>query len=71
MGVALNPPRPSPAMRCPQVKSAQVKSAQVKSAQVISATDVHAAFMAALAVPYASVVTAKGLSMALARGGHS
>ena len=66
MGVALNPPRPSPAMRCPQVKSAHVKSAQV-----ISATDVHAAFMAALAVPYASVVTAKDLSMALARGGHS
>ena len=39
--------------------------------KTVSATDVHAAFMAALAVPYASVVTAKDLATQLASGGIS
>jgi nicotinamidase-related amidase len=36
----------------------------------VAAKDVHASFMAALAVPYASVVTAKALTRELAGGGH-
>ena len=39
--------------------------------ETVSAKDVHAAFMAALAVPYASVVTAEGLTLERARGGKS
>jgi len=37
----------------------------------VSAKDVHAAFMAALAVPYASVVTAKDVAAQLASGTSS
>lgn len=39
--------------------------------KTVSAGDVHAAFMAALAVPYASVVTARELAAELAPGGDS
>jgi nicotinamidase-related amidase len=39
--------------------------------ETVSAKDVHAAFMAALAVPYASVVTANDLTAELASGGKN
>ena len=39
--------------------------------KAVAAGDVHAAFMAALAVPYASVVTARELAAGLAPGGDS
>lgn len=39
--------------------------------KTVSAGDVHAAFMAALAVPYANVATARDLAAELAPGGDS
>lgn len=39
--------------------------------ETVSASNVHAAFMAALAVPYATVITANSLAKELASGGNS